>query len=177
MAAVRADVATYGSRCFSHDGFLVLDGAWRMLNGQRPHVDLNSNIGPAGFLPTVVGFLLASNTAAGFGYGQALMALLLGTWAYLLAGKLYQNPRVLYALCVAAIVVSPAQLGLSLFMLSPCMTYNRYCYGLLGLLLLECLHPVANSELIAGLSTGSVISILAFTEFTSGAIAALLVLA
>ena len=60
-------------RCYSHDAFMVLDGAWRMLNGQRPHLDFNSMIGPAAYLPTVVGFRLASNTSAGFGYGQALV--------------------------------------------------------------------------------------------------------
>ena len=62
----------YGVRYYTWDGFLVLDGAWRMLNGQRPHVDFNSIIGPAAYLPTVVGLVLASNTAAGFGYGAGV---------------------------------------------------------------------------------------------------------
>jgi hypothetical protein len=78
MVACRGLVAMYGMRFYPQDGFLVLDGAWRMLNGQRPHVDFNSIIGPAAYLPTLVGFRLASNTAAGFGYGQALVALVLG---------------------------------------------------------------------------------------------------
>ena len=111
MAASRCWVAMYGVRYFAHDSFMVLDGAWRMLNGQRPHVDFNSMIGPAAYLPTVVGLLLASNTAAGFGYGQAMVALVLGIWAYLLGTKFYEVPRVIYALCVAAIAVSPALWG------------------------------------------------------------------
>jgi len=156
----------YGMRYFSHDGFLVLDGAWRMLNGQRPHVDFNSIIGPAAYLPTLVGFKLASNTAAGFGYGQALVALVLGIWAYLLGAKLYEVPRVIYALCVAAIAVSPALLGMSPFALTPGATYNRYGYALLGVLLLECLSTEVGSELIAGLSSGALIAILAFTKMT-----------
>lgn len=122
MVVVRACVALYGTRSYSHDAFMVLDGAWRMLNGQRPHVDFNSVIGPAAYLPTLVGFRLASNTVAGFGYGQALIALLLRVWAYLLGGKLYQVPRVFYASCVAAIAVSPATLGMSHFALTPSVT-------------------------------------------------------
>jgi hypothetical protein len=166
MVACRGLVAMYGMRCYSQDGFLVLDGAWRMLNGQRPHVDFNSIIGPAAYLPTLVGFRLASNTAAGFGYGQALVALVLGVWAYLSGTKLYEVPRVIYALCVAAIAVSPAQLGLSPFALSPATTYNRYAYALLGVLLVECLSTEVGSELIAGLSSGALIAILAFTKMT-----------
>ena len=167
MVASRCCVAMYGMRIYSHDGFMVLDGAWRMLNGQRPHLDFNSMIGPAAYLPTVIGLLLASNTAAGFGYGQALAALVLGTWAYLLGAKLlYEVPRVIYALCVAAIAVSPALVGLSPFALTPGATYNRYVYALLGVLLLECLSTKVGSELIAGLSSGAAIAILAFTKIT-----------
>jgi hypothetical protein len=166
MAVSRCCVAMYGMRLASHDGFMVLDGAWRMLNGQRPHVDFNSMIGPAAYLPTVVGLLLASNTAAGFGYGQALVAVVLGIWAYLLGAKLYETPRVIYALCVAAIAVSPALLGQSPFALTPAATYNRYAYALLGVLLLECLSTDVGSEFIAGLSSGALIAILAFTKMT-----------
>jgi hypothetical protein len=166
MVVSRACVAMYGMRDFAPDGFLVLDGAWRMLNGQRPHLDFNSIIGPAAYLPTVIGFKLASNSAAGFGYGQALVGLVLGIWAYLLGAKLYEVPRAIYALCVAAIAVSPGVLGLSPFALSPAMTYNRYTYALLGVLLLECLSTEVGSELIAGFSSGALIAILAFTKMT-----------
>src|ERR1039458_8148291 len=166
MVVSRACVAMYGMRDFAPDGFLVLDGAWRMLNGQRPHLDFNSIIGPAAYLPTVIGFKLASNSAAGFGYGQALVGLVLGIWAYLLGAKFYEVPRAIYALCVAAIAVSPGVLGLSPFALSPAMTYNRYTYALLGVLLLECLSTEVGSELIAGFSSGALIAILAFTKMT-----------
>lgn len=166
MVASRCWVAMYGVRYYTWDGFLVLDGAWRMLNGQRPHVDFNSIIGPAAYLPTVVGLFLASNTAAGFGCGQALVALVLGLWAYLLGAKLYEVPRVIYALCVAAIAVSPALLGGSPFALTPACTYNRYTYALMGVLLLECLSTEVGSEFVAGFSTGAVIAILAFTKIT-----------
>lgn len=166
MAAVRCSVAMYGSRIYSLDGFLVLDGAWRMLNGQRPHVDFNSMVGPAAYLPTLLGFFFASNTAAGFGYGQAMVGLVLGTWAYLLGRKLYETPRILYALCVAAVAVSPTQLGLSPIAFSPATTYNRYAYALLGVLLLECLSTEVDSEILAGFSSGAVIAILAFLKIT-----------
>ncbi|HKO18968.1 MAG TPA: hypothetical protein VJU82_08785, partial [Acidobacteriaceae bacterium] len=177
MAAVRCSVAMYGTRIYSLDGFLVLDGAWRMLNGQRPHVDFNSMVGPVAYLPTLFGFLFSSNTAAGFGYGQAMVGLVLGTWAYLLGRKLYETPRILYALCVAAVAVSPSQLGLSPFAFSPATTYNRYAYALLGVLLLECLSTEVDSEIVAGFSSGAVIAILAFLKITSFLGGALLIVA
>src|ERR1017187_786724 len=177
MVVSRACVAMYGMRDFAPDGFLVLDGAWRMLNGQRPHLDFSSIIGPAAYLPTVIGFKLASNSAAGFGYGQALVGLVLGVWAYLLGAKLYEVPRVIYALCVAAIAVSPAQLGLSPFDLTPAGTYNRYTYALLGVLLLECMSTEVGSELIAGISSGALIAVLAFTKMTGFFVGVALLLA
>lgn len=176
MVAVRAFVGMDGSRYCSHDAFMVLDGAWRMVNGQRPHVDFNSMIGPAAYLPTVAGFALASNTAAGFGYGQALMALILGVWTYALTRPMSEVPRVLYSLCISAIAISPGQIGLSPFVLTPGMTYNRYSYALLGILLYECLTSDAATEFLPGFSTGAVIAILAFTKITSFAVGVILLI-
>lgn len=178
MVITRAIVGMYGMTIHSHDGFMVLDGAWRMLNGQRPHTDFNSMIGPAAYLPTVVGLLLSSNSVAGFGYGQALVALVLGIWAYVLGARLYDTPRVAYALCVAAIAVSPGWLGSSPFALTPAVTYNRYGYALLGILLLECLSREHEFEVITGFSSGAVVGITAFLKMTSffGAVALILLL-
>jgi len=119
---------------------------------------------------------LSSNTALGFGYGQALVGLLVGVWAYVLGRRLYPVSRGLYALCVTAIAVSPGQLGLSPFALTPGMTYNRFAYALLGLVLLECATSERGFELIEGLSTGVLLALLTFSKFTTGFAGALLVL-
>ena len=142
----------------------MFDGAWRMLHGQRPHVDFSSMVGPAAYLPTLVGLKVSNYSATGFGYGQALVALLIGAWAYFLGSRLLDVPRVAYSLCIAAVAVSPTQLGLSPFELTPAGTYNRYGYALLGLALLECYRAWNRADLAGGLSTGAIISTLAFLK-------------
>jgi hypothetical protein len=177
MFLARIWMALYGMSYCSHDGFLVMDGAWRMANGQRPHIDFNSMIGPAAYLPTVIGLRLTSNIVKGFAVGQALVGLVVGVWAYLAGQKLYQVPRVLYALCVAAIAISPGQLGLSPFALTPGVTYNRYAYSLLGILLLDVLGTEPGKEFRGGLSSGAVLGILAFMKITSFGVAVFFVVA
>jgi hypothetical protein len=161
---LRAYVGLSPTFIYAHDAFVMLDGAWRMLHGQRPHVDFSSMIGPAAYIPTLIGLRISGNTATGFGYGQALTALLMGVWAYLLGRRLSDVPRVAYSLCIAVVAVSPTQLGISPFELSPAATYNRYGYALLGLVLLECYRAMSRADLVGGLSTGAVIATLAFLK-------------
>jgi len=175
MVGLRVSVGMYGMRLYTADAFMVLDGAWRMVNGQRPHVDFNSMIGPAAYLPTVVGFRLAANTSRGFADGQALVGLGVGIWAYWLAAKLNEFPRIVYALCVTAVAISPAELGLGPLATTPAMTYNRFAYGLLGILLLECLSTGVGSELAAGFSSGVVLGLLMFGKISAFAGAVLLI--
>jgi hypothetical protein len=161
---LRAYVGLTPTFIYSHDAFVMFDGAWRMLHGQRPHVDFSSVVGPAAYLPTLIGLKIAGNSATGFGYGQALTSFVLGTWAYFLGGRLSDVPRAAYSLCVTAVALSPTQLGLSPFELTPAMTYNRYGYALLGLVILECYRAQSRADLVGGLSTGAIISTLAFVK-------------
>ncbi len=167
LCGLRAYVGLAGTRIYSHDAFMVLDGAWRMLNGQRPHLDFNSMIGPAAYLPTVLGMYLSGNTAASFGYGQALVALLVGPWAYVLGSRLSFVPRVCFALCAAGIAISPAIIGPSPLEISPGMTYNRFSYALLSLILLECMQREGEWKVTRGFSSGAVLGILTFLKITA----------
>ena len=176
ICAIRAYIGLSGVRAFSHDGFLVLDGAWRMVNGQRPHVDFNSMVGPLAYLPTVLGFQLCGDTAAGFGYGQAIVAFVLGAWAFVLGRDLAPVPRAVFALSVAAIAGSPAQIGPSPFELSPGMTYNRYTYALLGVVMLECVRERRQGEFYAGLSSGIALGLMTFLKMTGVVIEVVLLL-
>ena len=174
MVSARSSMVLYGMWYCCHDAFLVMDGAWRMAYGQRPHVDFNSMLGPAAYLPTLIGLRLTSNIVEGFAFGQALVGAVLGIWGYLMGSALCDLARCLYALCIAAIAISPGQLGLSPFALTPGMTYNRYCYALLGILLLDILLSERFSRFKQGFSTGAVLGILAFIKFTSFATAVVL---
>jgi hypothetical protein len=111
-------------------------------------------IGPAAYLPTVVGLFLASNTAAGFGYGQALVALVLESgrtcWVP------FMRCRESSALCSGNRSFT-SLLGGSLA-LTPAGTYNR-CHMFNGSSSAGVPEHGSRPELVAGFSSGAVIAI------------------
>jgi hypothetical protein len=62
---------------FGHDIFFLLDNGWRVISGQRPHLDY-SPWGPVTFLITAAGLTISNHSVNGIGYGNALVALLVG---------------------------------------------------------------------------------------------------
>ena len=155
-----------GTRYCTHDGFMALDGAWRMLHGQRPHIDFNSMVGPVAYWPLEAGLRITGNASSGFGLAQSFMGALLAVWSYLLARRLAWAPRVALALAILAVTISPSQLGLSPTMLNPGGTYNRYGYGLFGLFLLESFAQRGRPRFLDGLSTGVVLVLMLFLKIT-----------
>ncbi|MDQ2712903.1 MAG: hypothetical protein M3Y24_11870 [Acidobacteriota bacterium] len=171
LCAVRAYVGLIGSRGFSHDAFMLLDGAWRVLNGQRPHIDFYSHVGFLTYLPTAIGLRISHGTAWGLGYGQALVGLLLGIWTYLLGRKrLADVSLALMCISVVLMVVAPFALGFSPMKPGPAMIYNRQGYALLALVLLEAFSETRRrsrqEEFWGGFSTGAALSILFFLKIT-----------
>ena len=182
ICATRAYVGLVGSRMFSHDAFMLFDGAWRMLNGQRPHIDFYSHLGFLAYAPTILGLRLSHGTAWGLGYGQAFVALLLSFWTYLVGRKrLTDVPLVLMCISVALLTAAPFSLGWFVSDTSPAMTYNRFGYALIALCLLESfadnvVDTSSRTERLGGISTGLVIGILLFLKITAFAIAVLFTL-
>src|ERR1039458_7597176 len=46
VCMIRAYIGLATMRIYSHDAFVFLDGGWRLLNGQIPHRDFYSDLGP-----------------------------------------------------------------------------------------------------------------------------------
>ena len=69
---------------YGHDVFIALDGAWRVVNGQRPGVDFFGQMGPCYYLLHAAGLALAGNAARGLAYSTAITTALLGLWSFLL---------------------------------------------------------------------------------------------
>ncbi len=176
FCGLRAWVGLGASQMFSHDAFMPLDGAWRLLNGQRPHLDFYSYIGVLAYAPTALGVWLAHGGAEGFGYAQALQSFGLGVWAYFLARKrLPDVPAVLFTLAVTLMAVAPFALGYAPLVISPATTYNRYGYAALGLVMLEAFSPRERSDFWGGVSTGSLLALLFFLKVSYFAGALLLI--
>src|ERR1035441_1426982 len=67
LCLVRTYIGLSGITDYSHDAFGTLDGAWRVLNGQTPHADFYSPLGPLIYLVTAFGLLLSHRSAEGAG--------------------------------------------------------------------------------------------------------------
>ena len=134
----RAYIGMNGMYAYSHDGFVFLDGAWRVLNGQHSNVDFYSDHGPFMYLETSFGIWLANGSPAGFGYAQALVSAILGLWAFLLSSRrLVPVARALFCIIVVLLAASPCTLGEAIVRTTPAMVYNRFGYCMVALVILE----------------------------------------
>jgi dolichol kinase len=167
---VRTYIGLSGITVYSHDAFGALDGAWRVLNGQTPHADFYTPLGPLIYLVTAFGLLLSHGGAEGAGYSQALCGGLLGLWTYRLARhRLGHLPTILLCLSVVLLSINPSSVGEPPIRTS-CMAYNRYGYALVALLLLEGVAgrdpERRRAEFWGGFSTGAILALLLFLKIS-----------
>lgn len=178
---LRAAIGLKGTQGFSHDVFALLDPAWRMLHGQRPHIDFYSHLGTLSFVPTLVGMWLAGGRAQGFGYGLALTGFLCSIWMYRIGrSRMPDVPLVAITLAVALMIVDPTSPGFSPLIFAPAMTYNRLGYALTAILLVETLLETSGSDrdrFWGGLSSGAIVGIFLFLKISYLAVSILLLAA
>src|SRR5450755_901484 len=171
LCGVIAFIGAVPTKIYGHDIFIYLGNGWRIINGQRPHVDFTTPWGPVGFLISALGMTISRHSADGVGYGSALLALIVGAWCFLLGqNRLVFLPRAVVSLFLATLVSAPYSIGVSPFASSHAMIYNRYCYGLLGLILVECFTAHGGKSggreagWFDGISTGSLLSLELFMK-------------
>ncbi|HEY1578619.1 MAG TPA: hypothetical protein VGF82_16245 [Terracidiphilus sp.] len=174
---VIAKFATGPVNVFHNDVLMLLDDGWRVLNGQVPHHDFNSPLGPLEFWIIGGGMLLAKGSAQGLAIGIAAFALVLGIWGWLLSR---QRLPALFALLATIWLVftasSPTPLGFDPRYLSCAMIYNRQGYALLGIILVECAFAGERPMFWGGLSSGAALILLAILKLNFFGIAGLLLL-
>jgi hypothetical protein len=169
LCFIRAYVGLWGMRVYTHDAFSLLDGAWRILNGQRPHIDFYTGLGPVTYLITAAGVLIAAGNAAGLAYGQALFGCLAGLWAYRLGERRLRGPATI-VMCTIVVLTAivPTTIGDASTWITPGMTYNRFGYALVALLMIEasaaCRSERKRDEFWGGVSTGLVLGMLLFLK-------------
>ena len=164
LCLLRAFLGLSGVQAYSHDAFGMLDGAWRIQNGQTPHADFYTPLGPAIYLLTSLGLRISNGGAEGLGYSQALAGLVLAVWIYLLSrGRLRDWSCILMCLTVLFLSLSPVSVGEPPTRIS-CMPYNRYGYALMALLLLEAVKE--GNEFKGGLSTGAALALALFLKIS-----------
>src|ERR1035438_1630442 len=170
LCLVRAYIGLSGITDYSHDAFGALDGAWRVLNGQTPHADFYTPLGPLIYLVTAFGLLVSRGGAEGAGYSRALCGVLLGVWSYRLSRhRLGHLPAMLLCLSVVLLSINPSSVGEPPLRTS-CMAYNRYGYALVTLLLVEGAagrDPAGRrTEFWGGVSSGAILALLLFLKIS-----------
>jgi hypothetical protein len=146
------------------------DGAWRMLNGQRPHVDFYSCYGVLLFAPAVIGLRL-THTARALGYANSVVALFIGLWSYRISSpRMNLSGAVLASVFLALLAIAPYSLGDPPWVPSYAMVYNRQAYALLGILLIEAysitteIGERARDDAAGGMSSGAITAMLLFLK-------------
>lgn len=130
------------------DLFIPLDGAWRMANGQWPHVDFSTPIGLLYYLEVAAGYAIAGTDPRLVLWANAL-ALLPVTLGALLAtrGRLSPVLRVSVVLAIALLAIAPRMLDQGPGRLAHLAFYNRQGAALVVIALLALfLQPVTRGK-------------------------------
>jgi hypothetical protein len=183
LGVLRLLLGGFPQNAYPHDLFIFLDGAWRIINGQRPQVDFNSNLGPLMYLFTAGGLLLTHQAVHAAAVAQTAFAAIIALLtAYIAFRRMPQVPAILVTLAAVLITMSPCNTGEEPFFITYAMLYNRVGFGFLAFILIEATQPpherhsARREELIGGLLSGFVFAFLFFLKFTYGIMALLLLL-
>jgi hypothetical protein len=157
---------------YGHDTIIILDGGWRVLNGQRPHVDFYSAFGPVPYLIAAAGLKLGGVRVEGLVYSTAAVGALMGLWAWALLRRRMRGWSALLALAFVVLFwLAPFPYGEPFYLTGYAMQYNRLGYVLTALVLLELfthregLRRQTNVDW-GGLSTGIAVGLLCFLKIS-----------
>lgn len=166
------------------DVFVLLNGGWRILNGQIPHVDFYNPIGIFAYLPVVLGMKIGGVSSSALVRGVSIFAMLFLLAAWLAAHSRFPTSlTLLFSLFLFTLTISTRPLGYAIHNTTYAMLYNRYGYALLSLLLILLFVPRRSAGKAAlplnGLAVGILLALLFYckiTHFLIGAAALVLAL-
>jgi len=165
------------------DSAFLLDGGWRLLGGQRPHVDFYSPLGAVPLLLVALGMLVAGPRGAALTYGPAIVfpGITLAAW-WIARRRLPALPALIFSSMVGFTLVATHYPGHPFHDTTYAAQYNRLGGALLAVLLLEVLLPPRNAErtpgavhdsgsasvagILEGLWAGAILGLLLFTKIT-----------
>lgn len=170
-----------------HDAYVPMEAGWRVANGQTPHIDFHSPVGPV--YPAVHGL-----AALAFGADPRIVA-----WGALFGGFLIlalAAPVVLRRMPLAAglwllaflflLAVTPRYLESFALAITWIGIYNNWCWCLLGVIVVGTVLPASEpkfrrTELLDGIIIGLAITLLVWLKLTyavvavTGSVAALII--
>jgi hypothetical protein len=154
------------------DYSVVLDGVWRLSNGQRPHHDFFSIIGAVPLLVLRLGTLFGGQNVNALAYGVGALFPFFTLWGWVVAKRRFSAPVALgFALLCGTLLIATVPLGYHTDIRIPSyeMHYNRVGWALFCLLLATVgtppRQPLGRRDLrIEGFVTGLVLAALVFTK-------------
>ena len=171
-------------RAWESDVPILLDGAWRVFQGQRPWVDFQTPLGPVTFLIIAGGMKLTGFSTAAIGHSSALLFVVVSIWAYALSRARMGPWLSLISGLGAGLTAGGTSCygfgAMNITHVGYAALYNRHGEALTILVLIECLWPLRNSNrrwqaLFGGLSSGIVLSLLFFLKINFFAAALFLI--
>lgn len=135
------------SRLMTWDLLFNLEGAWRLLGGQVPHVDFHDPLGALAFWPTALGMHLLGPSVFATVFGKLLVAAVLFAAATTAASyRLTLLPAVLCVLFACNLVLIPTNTGSLADHFSFAMSYNTTGWAALSILALVLFLPPAHTD-------------------------------
>jgi hypothetical protein len=120
---------------WTHDNFTYLDGAYRILKGQIPHVDFITPIGLFGYLLPFFGLEIAGSYSLALPVSDLIATALIIFLAIIVSrNRLYVFPGLLLITYVWLLASVPINAGDTARYISYSMFYNRYGWALLLIL-------------------------------------------
>ena len=152
------------------DVTIILDCGWRAINGQIPHVDFYSPLGPVTHLVVALGMRLAGPRVSSIACANACVLLVLAPWAWTIARtRMSAALSFLFTLYVGFMVAATSTYGHAFNQLSYSAIYNRWGVALTALVLIESLGRPRQqlrrrSSVLLGVSTGISLAITFFLK-------------
>lgn len=153
------------------DMVCLLDGGWRIVNGQVPHTGFHVPVGSLTYLLTAFGMKIAAPSASSLTYGSVLFAaLLLPCVWYITSSRLSWAFTFIFVFFEGFLLLTPRPLGYPIRYTTYAMIYNRYGYVLISLFLLCVFLKPRNTRwehgLLDGVFAGALLALMLYCKIT-----------
>jgi len=160
-------------RAYWLDDLIMLDGAWRVLQGYRPHLDFHTTLGPLTFIMIAGGMKLVGPCVSAIACTNSILFAVISFWAWGLSRpRMSALSSFLSALCAGLTVAGTSCFGygyLNIPYTGYAALYNRYGEAFTALVLIEALWPLRQPgpgwrASLGGFSTGAALALLFFLK-------------
>jgi len=154
------------------DSSCLLDGGWRVLNGQKPHIDFASPIGIIYHLIIMLGMKIAGPTGKSLTIGPLIIYPFITMWAWVIAKRrLTVINAFLFASWSGIMIVATHRLDWTFNITTYALQYNRFGWSLIGIVFLQLLLPPRcklsyRLTIFEYISTGIILVLLLFIKIT-----------